>query len=344
MIEEEDPDDLSIQVTAFDDEANEVDIEIDINDESNNNNNSNTMSDSARNFGMITTSQEAATQIPPPTEFQKFVTDLQQKMLKFPREVRNLVAGGLAGMLAKSIVAPFDRIKILYQVSSAHFHLWKVPQIAYRIVKEEGLSALWKGNTATLVRVFPYSGIQFMVFDRCKTFMLKEQEIKYLTEKDIAIRSNRQPPPKPKWGLSPVESLCAGMVAGATSVVATYPLDLTRAQLAVLRTKKNDVNSKSKHQGFVSTLVDNYRSRGTVGLFRGITPTLIGILPYSGLAFAFNEQGKRKVHGTQNDRPELLLWYLLCLLRSFIIVFFGCQPDPHTYYCLEFCFAVCHVY
>ena len=297
MIEEEDPDDLSIQVTAFDDEANEVDIEIDINDESNNNHNR--MSDSDGNFGMITRSQdgvvgEAATKIPPPTEFQKFVTDIQQKMLKFPKEVRNLVAGGLAGMLAKSIVAPFDRIKILYQVSSAHFHLWKVPQIAYRIVKEEGLSALWKGNTATLVRVFPYSGIQFMVFDRCKTFMLKEQEMKYLTEKDIAIRSNRQPPPKPKWGLSPVESLCAGMVAGATSVVATYPLDLTRAQLAVLRTKKNDVNN-SKYQGFVSTLVDNYRSRGPVGLFRGITPTLIGILPYSGLAFAFNEQGKRKV-------------------------------------------------
>ena len=299
MIEEEDPDDLSIQVTAFDDEANEVDIEIDINDESNNTNN-NTTSDS---FGMITTQagnnnvgENTATTTP--TEFQKFVTDLQQKMLKFPREVRNLLAGGLAGMFAKSIVAPFDRIKILYQVSSAHFHIWKVPQIAYRIVKEEGLSALWKGNTATLIRVFPYSGIQFMVFDRCKTFMLKEQEMQYLTEKETAVRSNRQPPPKPKWGLSPVESLCAGMVAGAVSVVATYPLDLTRAQLAVLRTKKTNESNGKSQGGFVSTLVDNYRNRGPVGLFRGITPTLIGILPYSGLAFAFNEQGKRKVRGT----------------------------------------------
>jgi hypothetical protein len=35
--------------------------------------------------------------------------------------------------------------------------------------------------------------------------------------------------------------------------------------------------------------------QGVVGLFRGITPTLLGILPYSGIAFAFNEQGKRKV-------------------------------------------------
>mmetsp|Transcript_6042 Transcript_6042/g.5942 ORF Transcript_6042/g.5942 Transcript_6042/m.5942 type:complete len:93 (+) Transcript_6042:97-375(+) len=33
---------------------------------------------------------------------------------QLPKEIRNIIAGGFAGMIAKSIVAPFDRIKILY--------------------------------------------------------------------------------------------------------------------------------------------------------------------------------------------------------------------------------------
>ena len=80
-----------------------------------------------------------------------------------PKEIRNLLAGGIAGMIAKSFVAPIDRIKILYQVTSAQFRLRDVPKVAYSIIETEGTAALWKGNTATMIRVFPYSGIQFIL-------------------------------------------------------------------------------------------------------------------------------------------------------------------------------------
>jgi len=117
--------------------------------------------------------------------------------------------------------------------------------------------------------------------------VLREQERHYLQEK--AIRPGTQ---RPKWGLSPLESLFAGMAAGVVSVVATYPLDLTRAQLAVLKMKKG---RSQTNMGFGGVLHRNYLDRGVTGLFRGITPTLMGILPYSGLAFSFNEQAKRRV-------------------------------------------------
>lgn len=283
---EEDPDDMSIQVTAFDDEETIEDPTLSVEKER------------AASFHV----PAAIVQPPLPSSYtagirkeDDVVHQFREQMLKLPREARNLFAGGMAGMLAKTIVAPFDRIKILYQVSSAEFHIHKVPQIAWRIFQEEGFAALWKGNMATLIRVFPYSGIQFMVFDRCKTFLLREQELEYVRQTEAARRFQQLPPPKPKWGLTPLESLVAGMAAGATSVVATYPLDLTRAQLAVSRTKKGADATGRHNMGFVGTLLENYRNRGAVGLFRGVTPTLMGILPYSGLAFAFNEQGKRKV-------------------------------------------------
>jgi solute carrier family 25, member 42 len=352
MMNEEDPDDLSIQVTAFDEEEAEIiDFELghhhDDDDDDNNNNNSNDGMSSnnmivspPRLDGIVDSNKNTSNNNV--KFFDEYVNQFQQRMLQFPREARNLLAGGLAGMLAKSVVAPFDRIKILYQVSSAEFHIWKVPTIAWRIIQEEGFAALWKGNTATLIRVFPYSGIQFMVFDRCKTLWLKEQEMLYIQQKEAAIRTNQLPPPKPKWGLTPLESLVAGMTAGAVSVVATYPLDLTRAQLAVLRTTKkkpgsNDATTQHRSNGFVSTLVDNYRSRGPTGLFRGITPTLIGILPYSGLAFAFNEQAKRKVGlvtriffrkfgfllSKQSTQCQFALFFLVrhCLTGTFLSFF-----------------------
>ena len=242
---------------------------------------------------------------------------------QIPREARSLLAGGIAGMVAKSVVAPMDRIKILYQVSSAEFHFRSLPQVMRNIVQTEGLAALWKGNLATMIRVFPYSGIQFMVFDACKRFFLMEQQklghSVLATQKtrammtassatvhnDDNINNNNKAhlaattlttatkTNKNKHGLTALESLVGGMIAGCLSMLCTYPLDLTRAQLAVLkRHKRGDVIHT---KGFWAVLTENYTQRGVVGLFRGVAPSLMGVLPYSGIAFTLNEQGKRRV-------------------------------------------------
>lgn len=199
------------------------------------------------------------------------VQSLKQSLHALPKEIRNILAGGLAGMAAKTVVAPVDRIKILYQVSSTPFELRKVPTVARHIIQQEGsIAALWKGNTATLIRVFPYAGIQFMVFERCKSYCVARHADK-------------------RQGLSPLESLMGGMIAGTVSVMSTYPLDLVRTQLAVLK-------KEQAHSNTVATVMSRvYQQQGTTGLFRGIVPSVIGILPYSGIAFALNEQGKRKV-------------------------------------------------
>jgi len=73
---------------------------------------------------------------------------------------------------------------------------------------------------------------------------------------------------------------------------------MTRAQLAVLKRKRN-----APHVGFVTILNKNYSERGVKGLFRGITPTMLGILPYAGIAFTLNEQGKRKIQNMTGREP-----------------------------------------
>lgn len=176
---------------------------------------------------------------------------------RLPQEIKNLVAGGIAGMIAKTVVAPMDRIKILYQVTSTPFYLSHIPSVVGRIVKEEGFQALWKGNTVTMIRVVPYAGIQFMVFNKCKSYLLslhKEEEGSVPVEAKKRINSNGPQKRDRKWDLTPVESLVAGSAAGGLSVLFTYPLDLTRAQLAVMKTHKTKHND-----GFITVLFGNYR-------------------------------------------------------------------------------------
>eukprot|EP00527_Entomoneis_sp_CCMP2396_P000357 CAMPEP_0198142786 /NCGR_PEP_ID=MMETSP1443-20131203/5480_1 /TAXON_ID=186043 /ORGANISM="Entomoneis sp., Strain CCMP2396" /LENGTH=471 /DNA_ID=CAMNT_0043805877 /DNA_START=230 /DNA_END=1645 /DNA_ORIENTATION=+ len=256
-------------------------------------------------------------------------TALSDNLRRLPREVRNLLAGGIAGMIAKSVVAPMDRIKILYQVSSAEFQLRSLPGVVQNIIETEGLSALWKGNFATMIRVFPYSGIQFMVFDRCKRYFLHDQHqpaaaaalaqtpapaanrgisaqiaLQQQHQQQLHKIQQQQQHERNKYGLTAWESLVAGMIAGIVSVLSTYPLDLTRAQLAVLKRHKVGTGDQMATKSFYAVLMENYNHGGVglKGLFRGISPTLLGILPYSGIAFSLNEQGKRKIQNlTRRD-------------------------------------------
>ena len=51
------------------------------------------------------------------------------------------------------------------QVTHEPFSLSKFPIIFGSILKREGIMGLWRGNMANMLRVAPYSGIQFMTYD-----------------------------------------------------------------------------------------------------------------------------------------------------------------------------------
>ena len=71
----------------------------------------------------------------------------------------------------------------------------------------------------------------------------------------------------------------SGAAAGAVSTVCTYPLDLLRARMAV---EEGQISFRELVTKVVG--VD-----GTGALFRGVGPTLTGIMPYSGTAWLVKE-------------------------------------------------------
>lgn len=72
---------------------------------------------------------------------------------------------GVAGMCSKTTVAPLDRIKILLQAHSIHYKHLGVFSGLKHIVQKESFIALYKGNGAQMVRIFPYAATQFTAFE-----------------------------------------------------------------------------------------------------------------------------------------------------------------------------------
>jgi hypothetical protein len=201
--------------------------------------------------------------------------------------VKRMVAGGLAGMAAKTMTAPIDRIKILFQVTSRRFSFLAASNLFVHVCRSEGPVALWRGNNAQLLRVFPYAGIQFMCYDFYKG------KIRKLSGASSSAGTSHFPA---------VENLLSGAFAGATSVLITYPLDCLRARLAV------EEGKVSRFAGLGDAIKTMYAKEGVSGFYRGVTPTLLGILPYAGIAFAANDtlRARASVEGGKQGEVSVL--------------------------------------
>ncbi|OJJ65197.1 hypothetical protein ASPSYDRAFT_39986 [Aspergillus sydowii CBS 593.65] len=209
--------------------------------------------------------------------------------------MRSGLAGGLAGCAAKTVVAPLDRVKILFQASNPQFAKytgsWAGLVFAVRDIKRyEGARGLFRGHSATLLRIFPYAAIKFLAYEQIRAFFIHSREQE-----------------------TPFRRLISGSLAGITSVFFTYPLELVRVRLAFETKKSSKVSlvdtvrqiygervtppkdlltgkgaplaATSAAETVSATAQKIVPSSGFANFYRGFTPTLLGMLPYAGVSF-----------------------------------------------------------
>ncbi|KAK5165523.1 coenzyme A transporter [Saxophila tyrrhenica] len=222
---------------------------------------------------------------------------------KIPRQsleyvVRSGIAGGLAACAAKTVVAPLDRVKILFQASNPQFQKytgsWSGAVRAIRdIYAADGSRGLFRGHSATLLRIFPYGGIKFLAYEQVRAVVIPAKEFE-----------------------TPTRRFVAGSLAGCLSVFATYPLEVIRVRLAwETRTAKRVSVGEicrviyNEHPPQATTRANVLQesnvpraaavtaetasaavtaitpSHGLSNFFRGFTPTLWGMIPYAGASF-----------------------------------------------------------
>ncbi|CAL9771804.1 unnamed protein product [Musa acuminata subsp. burmannicoides] len=198
-----------------------------------------------------------------------------------PLIVKEFVAGGVAGGVAKTAVAPLERVKILFQTRRAEFHTVGLLGSFQKILQTEGLLGFYRGNGASVARIVPYAALHYMAYEQYRRWII-------LGFPDV--------------GKGPVLDLVAGSIAGGTAVIFTYPLDLVRTKLAYqvvgparLKNKGPYHSSEQVYRGILDCILKIHRQNGLRGLYRGVGPSLYGIFPYSGLKFYFYEELKRHI-------------------------------------------------
>ena len=166
---------------------------------------------------------------------------------------------------------PLERIKMLSQTGEHGLQSsGKQPSVMamYRnIIQKEGIIGLWAGNGANLLRVFPAKAVVFSTNDMYKSMLCR------LTGSEKA---------------SGTLSFWAGGMAGMTATAVTYPLDFARGRISGKLAKGQSAaggRPAKDYSGILKTIVLTVKDEGALALFKGITPTILGAMPYEGIKF-----------------------------------------------------------
>ncbi|XP_049849029.1 uncharacterized protein LOC126317096 [Schistocerca gregaria] len=178
---------------------------------------------------------------------------------------KTLLAGGIAGIASRTIVAPLERIKIIFQTQGSPPMYTGIVHALKKIFNEEGISGYFKGNGVNCIRIFPTSSLQFYFFETYKTIALKH----FHDQQD----------------LNPVQRLFAGGAAGISTLLIVYPFEFIRCRLALQKTKI--------YSGMWDCLVSTMRKEGYLSIYKGLWPSILGVVPYVGMDFAVYETLKQ---------------------------------------------------
>ncbi|KAK2446023.1 adenine nucleotide transporter BT1, chloroplastic/mitochondrial [Trifolium repens] len=163
--------------------------------------------------------------------------------------IRRLCSGAIAGAISRTTVAPLETIRTHLMVGSSGHSTTEVFQ---DIMKTDGWKGLFRGNLVNVIRVAPSKAIELFAYD--------------------TVNKNLSAKPGEQSKLPVPASLIAGACAGVSSTICTYPLELLKTRLTIQR---------GVYNGLVDAFVKIIKEEGPAELYRGLTPSLIGVIPYS---------------------------------------------------------------
>lgn len=189
---------------------------------------------------------------------------------------QDFVVGGISAAVSKTAVAPIERVKLLLQVQAVSTQIAKKDQYKgivdafVRIPKEQGFKSFWRGNLANVIRYFPTQALNFAFKDKYKSMFLAGVDKKTQFWRYFA------------------GNLASGGAAGATSLCFVYPLDFARTRLGA------DVGKDGSrmYNGLIDCIGKTIKTDGPIGLYRGFSVSVQGIIIYRACYFGFYDTVK----------------------------------------------------
>ncbi|XP_077250193.1 calcium-dependent mitochondrial ATP-magnesium/phosphate carrier protein 3-like isoform X1 [Tasmannia lanceolata] len=186
---------------------------------------------------------------------------LPEGISKHVNASKYLIAGGVAGATSRTATAPLDRLKVKLQVQTTRAHI--MPAIK-DIWREGRFKGFFRGNGLNVIKVTPESAIRFYTYEMLKNFIVNTKG-------------------KEKSDIGTPGRLVAGGIAGAVAQTAIYPMDLVKTRLQTYACE----GGKVPKLGSLSK--DILVQEGPRAFYRGLIPSLLGIIPYAGIDLAAYE-------------------------------------------------------
>ncbi|TYI89936.1 hypothetical protein E1A91_D03G087600v1 [Gossypium mustelinum] len=177
----------------------------------------------------------------------------------------SLVAGACAGVSSTLLTYPLELIKTRLTIEKNMYD--GILDAFLKILQKEGPGELYRGLAPSLIGVIPYAATNYFAYDT-----LRKVYRKVLKEEKIGN----------------IETLLIGSLAGAISSSATFPLEVARKQMQV-----GALNGRQVYKNVFHALSSILKQEGIHGLYKGLGPSCMKLVPAAGISFMCYEACKR---------------------------------------------------
>ncbi|KRW98526.1 Mitochondrial carrier domain [Pseudocohnilembus persalinus] len=207
-------------------------------------------------------------------KFKSYFIQKENNQSEVKKVFYHVLCGLSSGVLTMAVNYPFDVIRVRLSVDMTTKESVINNKRQYngfmdcfkKMIKNEGLKSLYQGYTFSLLGLAPYLAISFSTYD----FLKNLYNINTIDPND---QSNMMAQIITYMGI--------GSVAGGVAQLITQPLDVIRRRLQV----NGGVNHERLYKGGIDCIKKTIRNEGIKGLYIGVVPNLIKIVPAASIQF-----------------------------------------------------------
>ena len=186
------------------------------------------------------------------------------------QDYRNLIAGFTSSFISRTIVAPLDRLKVIYQVNYQGSKN-KPPKVfngLEEIYKKEGVRGFFRGNLINVIKGSPEVGIRMYLFEK-----IKWRYLCYHKEKP-----------------SNTFLLFSGAFSGVVANAVIFPLEVLKVRIVT--------TDKHLCVGIINTMKKiSHEPGGFINFYSGFEASLASAIPNAGISLYCYEKIKIIVSG-----------------------------------------------
>uniref|UniRef100_A0A671FF62 Solute carrier family 25 member 23 n=1 Tax=Rhinolophus ferrumequinum TaxID=59479 RepID=A0A671FF62_RHIFE len=189
------------------------------------------------------------------------------------------VAGSLAGATAQTIIYPMEVLKTRLTLRRTGQYKGLL-DCAWQILEREGPRAFYRGYLPNVLGIIPYAGIDLAVYETLKNRWLQQYSHDSADPGILVL-------------------LACGTISSTCGQIASYPLALVRTRMQVQASIEG-----TPQLSMLGLLRHILSQEGVLGLYRGIAPNFMKVIPAVSISYVVYENMKQALGVTSRSQAS----------------------------------------